>query len=191
MYAFIGMDINISPTYPKNLCPNFFLEKVWLKNTLPTYSLDICPNFRSFFIWDLSLRNLQSTTLTLLVAMNSMLSSSVFVNGSAFLSALSRYTWLMVSWTIIFSTTGHLYWLGTVGKIPWWEPCHWSPSALCQNMGLVDILRLQRQSVFFLTMWFTGSSICFSGSGFSSSQPSQSCIKYTVWHFWFPPSGLL
>ena len=27
----------------------FFLEKVWLKNTLPTYSLDICPNFRSFF----------------------------------------------------------------------------------------------------------------------------------------------
>ena len=28
----------------------FFLEKVWLRNTLPTCSLDICPNFRSFFL---------------------------------------------------------------------------------------------------------------------------------------------
>ena len=28
----------------------FFLEKVWLRNTLPTYDLDICPNFRSFFL---------------------------------------------------------------------------------------------------------------------------------------------
>ena len=27
----------------------FFVEKVWLRNTLPTYDLDICPNFRSFF----------------------------------------------------------------------------------------------------------------------------------------------
>ena len=32
-------------------CPNFFfLEKVWLRNTLPTYDLDICPNFHSFFL---------------------------------------------------------------------------------------------------------------------------------------------
>ena len=28
----------------------FFLEKVWLRNTLPTFNLDICPNFRSFFL---------------------------------------------------------------------------------------------------------------------------------------------
>ena len=27
----------------------FFLEKVWIRNTLSTYDLDICPNFRSFF----------------------------------------------------------------------------------------------------------------------------------------------
>ena len=27
----------------------FFLEKVWLRNTLPTYNLEICPTFRSFF----------------------------------------------------------------------------------------------------------------------------------------------
>ena len=33
----------------------FFLEKVWLRNTLPTYDLDICPNFRSFFFRSLSL----------------------------------------------------------------------------------------------------------------------------------------
>ena len=33
----------------------FFLEKVWLEDTLPTYSLDICPKFRSFF-WDPLLR---------------------------------------------------------------------------------------------------------------------------------------
>ena len=38
------------PTYHKSICPNFFyVEKVWLEDTLPTYSLDICPNFRSFF----------------------------------------------------------------------------------------------------------------------------------------------
>ena len=50
LHTFVGMDINIWPTYPENLCPNFFfLEKVWLRNTLPTCSLDICPNFRSFF----------------------------------------------------------------------------------------------------------------------------------------------
>ena len=44
----ISMDIHIWPTYLKSFCPNFFLEKVWLEDTLPTYSLDICPNFRSF-----------------------------------------------------------------------------------------------------------------------------------------------
>ena len=44
-----------SHTYPENLCPNSFLEKVWLKNTLPSYSLDICSNFRIFFILDPSL----------------------------------------------------------------------------------------------------------------------------------------
>ena len=39
------------PTYHESLCPNFFfLEKVWLEDTLPTYSLDICPKFRSFFL---------------------------------------------------------------------------------------------------------------------------------------------
>ena len=27
MYTFIGMDINIWPTYPENLCPNFFFGK--------------------------------------------------------------------------------------------------------------------------------------------------------------------
>ena len=50
LHTFIGMDINIWPTYHENFCPNFFLTKVWLKNTLPTDSLDICPNFRSFFL---------------------------------------------------------------------------------------------------------------------------------------------
>ena len=40
------------PTYHKSLCPNFFLEKVWLEDTLPTYSLDICPKFRRFFLLD-------------------------------------------------------------------------------------------------------------------------------------------
>ena len=29
----------------------FFLENVWLGNTLPTYDLDICPHFRSFFFF--------------------------------------------------------------------------------------------------------------------------------------------
>ena len=43
--------------YHKKNCPNFFLEKVWLQNTLPTYSLDICPKFHSFFIWDPLLKN--------------------------------------------------------------------------------------------------------------------------------------
>ena len=33
----------------------FFLEKVWLRNTVPTYDLDVCPNFQSFFFWSLSL----------------------------------------------------------------------------------------------------------------------------------------
>jgi len=35
----------------KFVVQTFFLEKVWLRNTLPTYDLDICPNFRSFFFW--------------------------------------------------------------------------------------------------------------------------------------------
>ena len=37
------------PTYHNIFCPKFFLEEVWLEDTLPTYSLDICPKFRSFF----------------------------------------------------------------------------------------------------------------------------------------------
>ena len=45
------MDIHIWPTYLNFFVQTFFLEKVWLRNTLPTYDLDICPNFRSFFIW--------------------------------------------------------------------------------------------------------------------------------------------
>ena len=41
-------------TYPttKDFVQTFFLEKVWIHNTLLTYGLDICPKFRSFFIWD-------------------------------------------------------------------------------------------------------------------------------------------
>ena len=39
----------------KFVVQTFFLEKVWLRNTLPTYDLDICPNFRSFFFGSLSL----------------------------------------------------------------------------------------------------------------------------------------
>ena len=35
------MDISIRPTYPGNFCPDFFLVKVRLKNTLPTYDLEI------------------------------------------------------------------------------------------------------------------------------------------------------
>ena len=34
-------EIPSKPTYPENFCPELFLAKVWLKNTLPTYSLDI------------------------------------------------------------------------------------------------------------------------------------------------------
>ena len=55
LHTFVGMDINIWPTYPENLCPNFFSEKVWLRNTLPTCSLDICPIFRSFIFLQASL----------------------------------------------------------------------------------------------------------------------------------------
>ena len=40
------------PTYHKFFCPNFFLEKVWLEETLPTRSVDICPKFHSFFSQD-------------------------------------------------------------------------------------------------------------------------------------------
>ena len=48
-YFCTSMDIHIRPTYLKSFCPNFFLEKVWLRNTLPTYNLDIRPKpkFRS------------------------------------------------------------------------------------------------------------------------------------------------
>ena len=42
----------------KFVVQTFFLEKVWLRNTLPTYDLDICPNFYSFFIWISLLRAL-------------------------------------------------------------------------------------------------------------------------------------
>ena len=43
------MDMKFWPTYPLDLCPNFFSLKnmVWAN---PTYLwFDICPNFRSFF----------------------------------------------------------------------------------------------------------------------------------------------
>ena len=33
----------------KIVVQTFFLEKVWLKNTLPTNISDICPKFRSFY----------------------------------------------------------------------------------------------------------------------------------------------
>ena len=37
------------PTYHKKFSSNFFLEKVWLEDTLLTYNLDICPKFLFFF----------------------------------------------------------------------------------------------------------------------------------------------
>ena len=43
----------------KFVVQTFFLEKVWLRNTLPTYDLDICPNFRSFFFGSLSLAGIR------------------------------------------------------------------------------------------------------------------------------------
>ena len=59
-------------TYPttKKFVQTFFLEKVWLQNTLPTYSLDICPKFRSFFIWD-SLLNKSFETKHIFLRKNS------------------------------------------------------------------------------------------------------------------------
>ena len=50
------------PTYHKFFVQTFFLEKVWLEDTLPTYSLDICPKFRSFFIWDPLLKSILGQT---------------------------------------------------------------------------------------------------------------------------------
>ena len=47
LYNFIG-GYQYLTCLPKKDCPNFFLAKVWLKNTLPTYNLDICPNFPLF-----------------------------------------------------------------------------------------------------------------------------------------------
>ena len=47
---FISMDIHIWPTYLKSFCPNFFFEKVCLKNTLPTYSLTYVKTFVVFFL---------------------------------------------------------------------------------------------------------------------------------------------
>ena len=51
-------------TYPttKDFVQTFFLEKVWIQNTLPTYGLDICPKFRSFFYLGLSPYSLSLTS---------------------------------------------------------------------------------------------------------------------------------
>ena len=46
------MDIPIYLPTTKVFVQTFFLEKVWLEDTLPTYSLDICPKFRSCCFWD-------------------------------------------------------------------------------------------------------------------------------------------
>ena len=46
------MDLPIYLPTKKVFVQTFFLEKVWLEDTLPTYSLDICPKFRSFFLLD-------------------------------------------------------------------------------------------------------------------------------------------
>ena len=49
-HRFIKVWTSIADLPTSNFCvQTFFLEKVWLRNTLPTYDLDICPNFRSFF----------------------------------------------------------------------------------------------------------------------------------------------
>ena len=50
-------------TYPTttDFVQTFFLEKVWIHNTLPTYGLDICPNFRSFFYLGPSPKALQKS----------------------------------------------------------------------------------------------------------------------------------
>ena len=46
------MDLPIYLPTKKVFVQTFFLEKVWLEDTLPTYNLDICPKFRSFFLLD-------------------------------------------------------------------------------------------------------------------------------------------
>ena len=48
-YFYVSMDFPIYLPYHKKFVQTFFLEKVWLYNTLPTYSLDICPKFVVFF----------------------------------------------------------------------------------------------------------------------------------------------
>ena len=42
-YFYVSMDIPIYLPTTKVFVQTFFLEKVWLEDTLPTYSLDICP----------------------------------------------------------------------------------------------------------------------------------------------------
>ena len=66
------MDIPIYLPTTKVFVQTFFLEKVWLEDTLPTYSLDICPKFRSFFFyWTLSLGdNQEYETEVLLTELN-------------------------------------------------------------------------------------------------------------------------
>ena len=49
LHFYISMDY--LPT-TKVFVQTFFLEKVWLEDTLPTYILDICPKF----LWDPLLR---------------------------------------------------------------------------------------------------------------------------------------
>ena len=51
-YFYISMDFSIYLPTTKVYVQTFFLEKVWLEDTLPTYSLDICLKFRSFFFRD-------------------------------------------------------------------------------------------------------------------------------------------
>ena len=46
LHTFTSMDIHIGPTYLKSFCPNFFFEKVWLRNTLPSFNVK---NFLFFF----------------------------------------------------------------------------------------------------------------------------------------------
>ena len=52
LYFYISIDFPIYLPTTNFFVQTFFLEKVWLEDTLPTYSLDICPKFRSFFLWD-------------------------------------------------------------------------------------------------------------------------------------------
>ena len=56
LYLYISMDFPIYLSTTRVYVQTFFLEKVWLEDTLPTYSLNICPKFRSFFLLDPLLR---------------------------------------------------------------------------------------------------------------------------------------